>query len=129
MALAGNLYRDSAGVLHSDVVGYGIYINNAQYQQYIIYGDKDGNKIYNAGDYVIETVNFGQNQYDFFFIGAAFGAYASINYAFPNASLTSYNAIGLDLGSNVLGVQVNFFKDGVAAKTVIMYRTGLVEIR
>lgn len=58
MALSSTEYKDSGGVVQP-IKGYGIYIDNLNNKQYVIYADKyPGNQKYDQEDYVVETIDF-----------------------------------------------------------------------
>lgn len=128
LALAAAEYKDASGV-SLPVDGYGVYVDLTSLgdKKYILYADKSpGNQRYDAGDYIIETVDLQNSGVVISNIEGTLDSKVSINMNAKNlATLLS------DLLPNYNQVQVTFSLafDPSKSKKVLINTSGLFETK
>ncbi len=125
LALSSTQFTDSAGP-HS-IAGYGIYVDQANPKQYIIYADSvPGNHHYDPGaDYIVETVDFGTTEPGIVMqqFNNVVGTTLSVNFAPPNPVTT------ITPTSSSVDVVFAQESDTSKTKTVSINSVGLIEVK
>lgn len=128
-AFSGTIYRDALGAEHA-IDGYGVYINTSVLGNttYLIYADHaPGNHQYDGLDYIIETVNF-QNEEPGIIIQqidqVGGSMMASFHFYYPRTIITP-----LQIGYSDAQVVFALTSNPAQKKRVIVTTAGLIEVR
>lgn len=117
MALAGTLYQGATPG------GYGIHLDAASPNSYVLFADLDNNKLFGAGE-AVETVTFARNVV---ITGLAPAASLNIVYSPPEPTTTVYDDTGANLGntaSAILG-----YSGAALSKTVNINISGQISVQ
>ena len=130
LTVSSTLYKDSLGN-EQPINGYGIFVDvtGLGNKKYIIYADKDpGNQQYDLSDYIVETIDFGQDESGVVIqqINNVFGNKVSFNFAPPSPDTTI-----IQLNTSESSAEVVFALESDASKTrsVWINGAGLVEVK
>lgn len=130
MALSSVVYRDSGGVTQA-VDGYGVFldINGFGNKKYIIYADKaPGNQQYDASDYLVETIDFSQQEPGIIVkeLQNVSQNKASINFSIANVatSITQLNP-----NQNAVAIVLALESNMTTTRTVLANTSGLIEVQ
>jgi len=126
MALSSTQYQDSSGILHP-VAGYGVYVDQSNNKQYIIYADKTpGDQQYEVGDYVVETIDFSATEPGIIIkqLNNISGSTVSINFS-PPSPLTTITPVPTQ---NSVDVVFASQSDTTNTKVVSVNTAGLVQV-
>ena len=118
MALTGALFQGATPG------GYGIYLNAASPNSYILFADLDDNKLYGGIGELIETITFQKNVV---ITGLAPASAVNIVYSPPEPTTTIYDDTGANLGntaSATLG-----FSGATIFKTVNINISGQISVQ
>ena len=123
--------------------GYGVYIDLASSNQYIIYADRgetpnfryDGNSqlcsqnMFPSEDCVIEIIDFADGKLDLYIkelLNIGYGSsFTSLNFSPPNPNILINN---LNSGSNQVGIVIGSLSEDSLTKTVWVNTAGLIEV-
>lgn len=126
MALESARYKDAFGIMQA-VAGYGIYLDVPSLGEtvYLRYGDT-GNRRYDKGDYQESSFQIEEEGIIIKELRGVFANKASITFATPTAEATITQ---LNQGANSLEVVFAIASRPSVIKSVVVYSSGLVEIK
>lgn len=130
LALSSVEYKDENGVVQN-ISGYGVFVDIGALgnKKYILYADKSpGNQQYDGADYLIQTIDFSQNEPGIIIkqIDNVIGDSASVNLNTANLVTNVYQ---LDLPQNTAKFIFAIETQPEKVKSVWVNTSGLVEVK
>lgn len=132
MSLSGAQILDAGGNLLA-IKGFGVYFNlntiDGNNKEYIIYGDKDGDCLYDLDDdYIIDVIDMNIETKEIIIKGLynVMEDNVSINFSPPNPTTSISN---LEPGMNRIKIVLALEPNTTVTREVYVYTSGLIEVK